>query len=80
VAATDDRAARAARLAGLYAVTPDLDDTAALVAKCAAAIDGGAEERRDEADPNAHQQGARKEPAPPLVTAAQATDQRSGFG
>lgn len=42
MAATDDRAARAARLAGLYAVTPDLDDTAALVAKCAAAIDGGA--------------------------------------
>ena len=42
MAATDDRAARAARLTGLYAVTPDVDDTAALVAKCAAAIDGGA--------------------------------------
>ena len=42
MAATDDRAARTARLAGLYAVTPDVDDTAALVAKCAAAIDGGA--------------------------------------
>ena len=34
--------ARAARIAGLYAVTPDLADTAALVAKVAAALDGGA--------------------------------------
>lgn len=42
MAATDDRAALVARLRGLYAVTPDVDDTAALVAKCAAAIDGGA--------------------------------------
>ena len=42
MAATDGRAALAARLAGLYAVTPDEDDTAALVAKCAAALDGGA--------------------------------------
>ena len=42
VAATDARAAAAARLAGLYAVTPDEDDTRVLVAKCAAAIDGGA--------------------------------------
>jgi len=42
VAVTDARAARVARLSGLYAVTPDMDDTAALVAKCAAAIDGGA--------------------------------------
>jgi len=42
VAATDDRIARAMRLAGLYAVTPDEDDTGVLVAKCAAAIDGGA--------------------------------------
>jgi len=42
VAATDERAARAARLAGLYAVTSDEDDTGVLVAKCAAAIDGGA--------------------------------------
>jgi thiamine-phosphate pyrophosphorylase len=36
------RAARAARLRGLYAVTPDLTDTAALSALVAAAIDGGA--------------------------------------
>ncbi|CAG0965566.1 thiamine-phosphate pyrophosphorylase [Burkholderiales bacterium] len=44
VAATDDdaRARRLARLAGLYAVTPDLEDTAALLAGCAAALDGGA--------------------------------------
>lgn len=42
VAATDARAARLARLKGLYAVTPDDGDTTALVAKCAAAIDGGA--------------------------------------
>lgn len=42
MAVTDARAARVARLSGLYAVTPDMDDTAALVAKCAAAIDGGA--------------------------------------
>jgi thiamine-phosphate pyrophosphorylase len=45
-AATDDaatrRRARAARLRGLYAVTPDLDDTAALVACVAAALAGGA--------------------------------------
>ena len=36
------RRARAARLHGLYALTPDLDDTAALVAKVSAALDGGA--------------------------------------
>ncbi|HVE48746.1 MAG TPA: thiamine phosphate synthase [Casimicrobiaceae bacterium] len=36
------RAARAARLRGLYAVTPDLDDTTALTAMVSAAIDGGA--------------------------------------
>ena len=36
------RQARAARLAGLYALTPDLPDTAMLVAKVAAAIAGGA--------------------------------------
>ena len=36
------RRARAARLAGLYALTPDLHDTAALVAKVAAALAGGA--------------------------------------
>ena len=36
------RRARAARLAGLYALTPELDDTAALVAKVAAALAGGA--------------------------------------
>jgi thiamine-phosphate pyrophosphorylase len=34
--------ARASRVAGLYAVTPDIDDTASLVAKVAAALDGGA--------------------------------------
>ena len=42
VTATELRAARLARLRGLYAVTPDSGDTAALVAKCAAALDGGA--------------------------------------
>jgi thiamine-phosphate pyrophosphorylase len=36
------RAARAARLRGLYAITPDNGDTAALTAQVAAAIDGGA--------------------------------------
>ncbi|MEO8303862.1 MAG: thiamine phosphate synthase [Betaproteobacteria bacterium] len=36
------RRARALRLAGLYAITPDLVDTARLVARVAAAIDGGA--------------------------------------
>ncbi|MGE5172043.1 MAG: thiamine phosphate synthase [Rudaea sp.] len=36
------RAARAARIAGLYAVTPDLADTGTLAAKVAAALDGGA--------------------------------------
>lgn len=36
------RDARAARVAGLYAVTPDIDDTAALTAKVVAALDGGA--------------------------------------
>lgn len=36
------RRARAARLAGLYALTPDLDATAALAAKVAAAVAGGA--------------------------------------
>lgn len=36
------RASRLARLAGLYAITPDVDDTAALVAKVAAALEGGA--------------------------------------
>ena len=35
------RNARASRVAGLYAVTPDIDDTASLVAKVAAALDGG---------------------------------------
>jgi len=34
--------ARALRVAGLYAVTPDVDDTALLLAKVAAALDGGA--------------------------------------
>lgn len=41
-APTDLRAERAARLRGLYAVTPDVADTAALTAMVAAAIDGGA--------------------------------------
>ncbi len=36
------RHARASRVAGLYAVTPDLDETAVLVAKVVAALDGGA--------------------------------------
>lgn len=36
------RRARARRLAGLYAVTPDLADTADLVARVAAAVTGGA--------------------------------------
>jgi thiamine-phosphate pyrophosphorylase len=36
------RRARARSLAGLYALTPDLDDTATLVAKVAAALAGGA--------------------------------------
>ena len=36
------REARASRVAGLYAVTPDCDDTGALLAKVAAAVDGGA--------------------------------------
>ncbi|HEY8242321.1 MAG TPA: thiamine phosphate synthase [Casimicrobiaceae bacterium] len=40
--ATEARAARVRRLRGLYAVTPDTTDTEALLAKCAAAIDGGA--------------------------------------
>lgn len=45
-AGTDDgpspRVARARRLSGLYAVTPDLADTADLVARVEAALDGGA--------------------------------------
>jgi thiamine-phosphate pyrophosphorylase len=36
------RRARARRLAGLYALTPDLDDTDLLVAKVTAALEGGA--------------------------------------
>jgi len=36
------RFARASRVAGLYAVTPDDDDTGALLAKVVAAVDGGA--------------------------------------
>ena len=36
------RRARARRLRGLYAVTPDLADTALLVAKASAALEGGA--------------------------------------
>ena len=45
-AGTDDgpspRVARAGRLSGLYAVTPDLADTADLVARVEAALEGGA--------------------------------------
>lgn len=37
-----DRRARAARIAGLYAITPDMADTALLARKVAAALDGGA--------------------------------------
>jgi thiamine-phosphate pyrophosphorylase len=40
--AVERRRARAARLAGLYAVTPDSNDTAELVARVVAAIAGGA--------------------------------------
>jgi thiamine-phosphate pyrophosphorylase len=40
--ASAGRRARAARLAGLYAVTPDIADTALLTRKVAAAIAGGA--------------------------------------
>jgi thiamine-phosphate pyrophosphorylase len=36
------RQARASRVAGLYAVTPDVSDTAVLVRKVGAALDGGA--------------------------------------
>ena len=39
---TSDRRTRAARIAGLYAVTPDIADTALLARKVAAALDGGA--------------------------------------
>jgi len=39
---TSHREARAARVAGLYALTPEIDDTATLLAKVVAAIDGGA--------------------------------------
>ena len=42
VTVTERRAARLARLRGLYAVTPDSADTRDLVARCAAALDGGA--------------------------------------
>jgi thiamine-phosphate pyrophosphorylase len=48
------RGARARRLAGLYAVTPDLADTADLVARVAAALEGGAcaiQYRNKSADP-----------------------------
>jgi thiamine-phosphate pyrophosphorylase len=41
-APTDLRAARAGRLKGLYAITPDVGDTQALIAMVAASIDGGA--------------------------------------
>jgi thiamine-phosphate pyrophosphorylase len=57
-AATDDsgalRRARVRRLAGLYAVTPDLADTADLVARVEAAVTGGAcaiQYRNKTADP-----------------------------
>ncbi len=41
-AAATERAARRARIAGLYAVTPDATDTPLLCAQVAAAIEGGA--------------------------------------
>jgi thiamine-phosphate pyrophosphorylase len=57
-AATDDRLplrrARARRLGGLYAVTPDIADTGELVARVEAALDGGAsaiQYRNKTADP-----------------------------
>ena len=40
--ATERRAVRLARLRGLYAVTPDSVDTPGLLARCAAALEGGA--------------------------------------
>ena len=42
ISAADLRRARARRLQGLYAITPQTMDTHALVAKVAAALDGGA--------------------------------------
>ena len=60
--ATEARAARLARLRGLYAVTPDLADTATLLAKCAAAIDGGAsaiQYRHKDAEPSLAEAQAR---------------------
>ena len=68
VAAIDDaRRARSRGCAGLYAVTPDMADTRRLVAKCAAAIDGGAQR-----DP-VPQQGAR----PRALRDAGARDRRA---
>lgn len=52
--ATARRRARALRIAGLYAVTPDLDDTDDLAARAAAALSGGAaaiQYRNKSADP-----------------------------
>jgi hypothetical protein len=39
---SDVRRSRAARIAGLYVVTPDVDATGVLVAKVVAALEGGA--------------------------------------
>lgn len=56
------RHARALRVAGLYAVTPDEDDCDVLVAKAAAALDGGAalvQYRHKRASPGTRQSQAR---------------------
>ena len=56
------RRARARRLRGLYALTPDLHDTAALVAAVIAALDGGAaavQYRSKHADPARRAEQAR---------------------
>ena len=56
------RRARAARLRGLYALTPDTHDTAMLVTAVAAALDGGAaavQYRSKQADPRLRAEQAR---------------------
>jgi len=56
------RRARALRVAGLYAVTPDLDDTATLIAKVVAALQGGAaiiQYRNKRASPSTRREQAR---------------------
>jgi thiamine-phosphate pyrophosphorylase len=59
---TDARASRAARISGLYAITPELDDTQRLVRLARAAIDGGArvlQLRHKSAVPGLRQEQAR---------------------